>query len=135
MPLDGAMARLCGTMGVDFSSYELDRPLQEVQTQASQGLMKAFTAVLGDRPFTLREVAVKWGLSVGMPQVVGTPEQVADQLETIWRETGCIGYNVTPHVMPTSVEEFVDQVVPILQKRGIYRTEYAGTTFRENLGL
>ncbi|CAN7663071.1 NtaA/DmoA family FMN-dependent monooxygenase [Phenylobacterium sp. LjRoot225] len=135
MPLDGALARLCGTMGVDFSTYELDRPLQEVATQASQGLMKAFTSILGDRPFTLRDVAIKWGLSVGMPQIVGSPEQVADQMEEIWRETGCLGFNVTPHVMPSSVSDFVDQVVPILQKRGIYRTEYAGTTFRENLGL
>jgi FMN-dependent oxidoreductase (nitrilotriacetate monooxygenase family) len=135
IPLDGALARLCGTMGVDFSTYELDRPLQEVQTQASQGLMKAFTAILGDRPFTLREVAMRWGLSVGMPQIVGSPEQVADQMEQIWRETGCLGFNVTPHVMQSSVEEFVDQVVPILQKRGIYRTEYEGRTFRENLGL
>jgi len=97
--------------------------------------MKAFTAILGDRPFTLREVAMRWGLSVGMPQIVGSPEQVADQMEQIWRETGCLGFNVTPHVMQSSVEEFVDQVVPILQKRGIYRTEYEGRTFRENLGL
>jgi FMN-dependent oxidoreductase (nitrilotriacetate monooxygenase family) len=123
IPLDGALARLCGTMGVDFSTYDLDRPLQEVQTQASQGLMKAFTAILGDRPFTLREVAMRWGLSVGMPQLVGS------------RETGCLGFNVTPNVMPSSVEDFVDQVVPILQKRGVYRTEYTGQTFRENLGL
>jgi FMN-dependent oxidoreductase (nitrilotriacetate monooxygenase family) len=135
IPLDAALARLSGTMGVDFSAFDLDRPLQEVQTQASQGLMKAFTSVLGDRPFTLREVAIRWGLSVGMPQIVGSPEQVADQLETIWRETGCHGFNVTPHVMPSSVEDFVDQVVPILQKRGIYRTDYEGTTFRENLAL
>ena len=70
-----------------------------------------------------------------MPQVVGTPEQVADQLEQIWRETGCHGYNMTPNVMPRSIENFVDEVVPILQKRGIYRTEYEGSTFRENLDL
>jgi len=135
IPIEAGLARLSGTMGVDFSSYELDRPMQEIETQASRGLMKAFTAVLGDRPFTLREVAVKWGLSVGMPQIVGTPEQVADQMEQIWRETGCHGFNVTPHIMPSSVEDFVDQVVPILQKRGVYRTDYEGRTFRENLGL
>jgi len=135
LPIEGCLARLSGTMGVDFSGVELDQPLQEMETQASQGLMKAFTSVLGDRPFTLREVAIKWGLSVGMPQIVGTPEQVADQLEHIWRETGCTGYNMTPHIMPSSVEDFVDQVVPILQKKGVYRTEYTGCTFRENLGL
>jgi FMN-dependent oxidoreductase (nitrilotriacetate monooxygenase family) len=135
MPLDACLARLSGTMGIDFSAFELDQPLQEMQTQASQGLMKAFAGNFGDRPFTLREVAQQWGLSVGIPQAVGTPEQVADRMETIWRETGCVGYNMTPTIMQSSVEDFVDQVVPILQKRGIYRTEYEGTTFRENLGL
>ena len=81
----------------------------------------------------LREAAVRWGLAVGIPQLVGTPEQVADQLESIWRETGCHGFNLTPTITPSSIEEFVDEVVPILQRRGIFRTEYAGETFRENL--
>jgi alkanesulfonate monooxygenase SsuD/methylene tetrahydromethanopterin reductase-like flavin-dependent oxidoreductase (luciferase family) len=68
-----------------------------------------------------------------MPQLVGTPEQVADQLEAIWRDTGCHGFNITPTITPSSVEEFVDEVVPILQRRGIFRTAYAGETFRDNL--
>ncbi len=135
MHFDGALARLSGTMGVDFSGMDLDQPLVEMQTQGSQGLMKAFSNIVDDKPLTLRDVAIRWGLSVGMPQIVGTPEQVADQLETIWRETGCHGYNVTPHVMPASIEDIVDQVVPILQKRGVYPTEYVGKTLRENSEL
>jgi FMN-dependent oxidoreductase (nitrilotriacetate monooxygenase family) len=135
MPIDACLARLSGTMGVDFSQFDIDQPLSEMKTEASQGLMKAFSNIVGDRPLTMREVAIKWGLAVGKPQFVGTPEQVADQMEHTWRETGCYGYNLTPTIMPSSVEDFVDQVVPILQKRGIYRTEYTGTTFRENLGL
>jgi len=135
MPMDACLARLSGTLGVDFSGMDLDQPLKEIQTQASQGLMKAFAHIEGDKPLTLREVAIRWGVAVGKPQIVGTPEQVADQMEHIWRETGCYGYNMTPHIMPSSVEDFVDEVVPILQKKGVYRTEYTGTTFRENLGL
>lgn len=135
IPLEGAISRLSGTMGVDFSGMELDQPLAEIQTQGSQGLMKAFSNIVGDRPLTLREVAIRWGLSVGMPQIVGSPEQVADRIETIWRETGCHGFNVTPHLMPSSVTEFVDEVVPILQKRGVYPTEYPGRTLREKLEL
>jgi FMN-dependent oxidoreductase (nitrilotriacetate monooxygenase family) len=135
LPFDGALSRLSGTMGVDFSGMDLDQPLAEMQTQGSQGLMKAFSNIVDDKPLTLREVAIRWGLSVGMPQIVGSPEQVADQLETMWRETGCHGYNVTPHVMPTSISDIVDQVVPILQKRGIYPTEYQGKTLRENSEL
>ena len=136
VPLEGAIARLSGTMGVDFSAMELDQPLAEVQTQASQGLMKAFSnIVVGDKPLTLREVAQRWGESIGMPQIVGTPEQVADQLEAIWRETGCHGYNVTPHIMSSSIDDIVDHVVPILQQRGVYPTEYVGKTLRDHSEL
>jgi FMN-dependent oxidoreductase (nitrilotriacetate monooxygenase family) len=135
MPLDACLARLSGTLGMDFSTFDLDQPIAEMKTQGSQGLMKAFGDVVGDRPFTVRELAIKWGVSIGKPQFVGTPEQVADMMESTWRETGCYGYNLTPTIMPSSIEDFVDQVVPILQKRGVYRTEYEGTTFRENLGL
>jgi len=133
IPLEASLARLSGSLGVDFSQMELDLPLEEQQTQASQGLMKAMSASFDNKRFTLREAAVRWGLAVGMPQLVGTPEQVADQLEAIWRETGCHGFNITPTITPSSVEEFVDEVVPILQRRGIFRTAYAGETFRANL--
>lgn len=135
LPIEGCLARLSGTMGVDFAGMDLDQPLVEMKTQGSQGLMKAFSNIEGDKPLTLREVAIRWGLAVGKPQIVGTPEQVADKMEAIWLETGCYGYNMTPTVMASSVEDFVDQVVPILQKKGVYRTEYEGTTFRANLGL
>jgi long-chain alkane monooxygenase len=133
IPLEAALSRLSGSLGVDFSQMELDLPLEEQKTQGSQGLMKAMSASFEDKRFTLREAAIRWGLAVGMPQLVGTPEQVADQLEAIWRETGCHGFNVTPTVTPSSVEEFVDEVVPILQRRGIFRTAYSGETFRDNL--
>ena len=132
IPPAASIARLSGSMGIDFSGMELDQPLEEMQTQGSQGLMKAFSQAEGER-LTLRDVAIRWGLAVGMPQLIGSPEQVADQIETLRRETGCHGFNVTPHVMPSSIEDFVDQVVPILQKRGVYRTEYEGTTLRKNL--
>ncbi len=135
MPIEACLTRVSGTMGVDFSGFDIDQPLAEMKTQGSQGLMRAFANVVGDRPLTMREVAIRWGLAVGKPQLIGSPEQVADQMEHFWRETGCYGYNITPTVMQSSVTDFVDQVVPILQKRGIYRTEYEGTTFRENLGL
>jgi long-chain alkane monooxygenase len=133
IPLEAALSRLSGSLGVDFSKMELDEPLEEQRTQASEGLMKAMSASFENRRFTLREAAIRWGLAVGMPQLVGTPEQVADQLEAIWRETGCHGFNVTPTTTPASVEEFVDEVVPILQRRGLFRTAYAGETFRDNL--
>ena len=65
--------------------------------------------------------------------MVGTPEQVADEIEATWRASGCHGFNVRPTTVPDSIEEFVDTVVPILQKRKIFRMDYEGETFRENL--
>lgn len=61
IPLEAAVNRLSGSLGIDFSTYELDRPLQEMETQGSRGLMKAMTAILGNRPVTLREAAIRWG--------------------------------------------------------------------------
>ena len=51
------------------------------------------------------------------------------------RERGCDGFNIMPPVFPSSLEDFIELVVPELQRRGLYRTEYAGTTLRENLGI
>lgn len=132
IPLDAGLARLSGTLGNDFSQFDPDKPIEELATTGSQGLMKAMTKGF-DGPVTIREVAMRYGMAIGKPQLIGSPEQVADQLETIWRETGCHAFNLTPNINPGSMEDFVDQVVPILQKRGIYRTEYSGKTFRENL--
>ena len=133
IPIEAGLARLSGSLGVDFSTLPLDEPLPDLPTQASQGLMKAMTAIFGDRRFTLRDAARHWGLGAGMPQIVGTPEQVADALESIWRETGCIGFNLSPVETPGSVAAFVDEVVPLLRRRGLCRQEYPGQTFRANL--
>ena len=66
---------------------------------------------------------------------VGTPEQLADLMQHWLEQGGCDGFNVMPPYFPNQLEVFVDQVVPLLQRRGIFRTEYEGTTLRENLGL
>ncbi|NKB56945.1 MAG: hypothetical protein GKS00_11470 [Alphaproteobacteria bacterium] len=81
----------------------------------------------------LHEAVRLSGLAGLIPQILGTPEQIADQLEEIWRETGCHGFNLTPAIVPGGYEDFVDLMVPILQQRGIFRTEYEATTLRGNL--
>lgn len=133
IPLEAALARLSGSLGVDFSRLDPDKPFEELETQASRGLMSAMAMVFDNRRFTLREAAMRWGLAAGMPQIVGTPEQVADRLETIWRETGGHGFVVSPVETPGSIRAFVEEVVPILVKRGLHRTDYAATTFRGNV--
>ena len=133
IPLDAILARLSGVFGVDLSRFDPDKPLAEMETQASRGLMAATVTGADGQAVTLREAASKWALSVAIPQIVGTPEQVADEMERIWRETGCHGFNLSPTTNPDSVDDFVDQVVPLLQRRGVFRTAYEGNSFRENL--
>ena len=134
IPLDATLARLSGIVGTDLSLLDPDKPLVEIDTQASKGLTAVFLSGSGDgKTLTLREAAEKWTLSVGIPQILGTPEQVAAEIEHIWKATGCYGFNLSPTTNPDSVDDFVDQVVPILQKRGIFRTSYEGESFRDNL--
>ncbi len=133
IPLDAILARLSGVFGVDLSQFDPDRPLAEMETQASRGLMAATLSGADGQAVTLRQAASQWALSVAIPQVIGTPEQVASEIEHMWRETGCYGFNLSPTTNPDSVEDFVDQVVPILQRRGVFRTAYEGESFRDNL--
>jgi FMN-dependent oxidoreductase (nitrilotriacetate monooxygenase family) len=133
VPLDAAMARLSGTLGVDFSKYDPDEPIVMQKTQASQGGMATAAGEAGKPRMTLRQAAMSAGISTTMLQIVGTPEQAASEMERIWRETGCTGFNITPTVNNGSMDDFVDHVVPLLQKRGVFRTEYRHSTLRGNL--
>ena len=82
---------------------------------------------------TLREVGQRHGQSVGLPQFVGTAQSVADQMEAFIDAVGGDGFVLSPIYCPGAIEEFVDEVVPQLQRRGRLRTEYAGATLREVL--
>ena len=85
------------------------------------------------RALTVREVAQRHGQSVGLPQIVGTPEQVADQMEAYFDAVGGDGFMLSPIYSPGAIEEFVDLVVPELQRRGRYRRDYPGVTQRDHL--
>ena len=84
-------------------------------------------------PMTVREMAQRHGESVGRPQFAGTPETVADQLEAFFDHVGGDGFMLSPIYCPGSIEEFVDIVVPELQRRGRFRTSYTGLTQRDHL--
>ena len=133
IPFEAALSRISGTLGVDLSTLDLDKPLEELQTQASRGLMGVISKFLGDANTTIRQAVERTGSTGSIPQLIGTPEQIADRMEMLWRESGCAGFNVTPPLNPGTLTAFVDEVVPILQKRGIFREEYTGRTFKENL--
>ena len=83
----------------------------------------------------MRQLLNRLGGGRGHRTLAGTPEQVADSLEQGFSQGAADGFNVMPAVLPSGLEAFVDHVVPILQERGLFRAEYAGTTLREHYGL
>ena len=80
---------------------------------------------------TVRQLLRALGGGVGHRIIVGTPEQIADDIEAWFKAGAADGFNLMPDVLPSGLEVFVDNVVPILQKRGLFRHDYAGTTLRE----
>jgi long-chain alkane monooxygenase len=131
--LDGGLALFSGHTAYDWSVLDLDEPLSDVRVPGIQGFLDMFTVMAGGRKVTLRDAATIYGRSIGMPQITGTPESVADQLEHLQSVSGCDGFQITPTVLPSAFEEIVDQLVPVLQSRGLARKEYSGTTLREHL--
>ena len=83
--------------------------------------------------FTAREIATRHGQSVSLPQFVGTASSVVDQMEAWIEEVGGDGFMLSPIYCPGAIEEFVDHVVPELQRRGMYRRDYTGKTQRDHL--
>ena len=123
-------------VGVDLSGYSLDdkAPPLPSHTELNQSRLK-LVSDLAARGLTLRELYLSLATARGHRTVVGTPEQVADAITEWFTQGAADGFNIMPPVLPTALTDFVDQVVPILQRRGLFRTSYAGETLRENLGL
>lgn len=141
VPWPYATARLSGQLGIDVSDYDPDDavPLDILpDPDAAGGSQTFYRLVLGhirrERP-TFRQLIDHLGGGGGHRIVVGTPEQVADDLIT-WFEAGAAdGFNVMPDVLPSGFHDFADHVVPVLQRRGVFRREYEGSTLRSHLGL
>jgi alkanesulfonate monooxygenase SsuD/methylene tetrahydromethanopterin reductase-like flavin-dependent oxidoreductase (luciferase family) len=123
-------------VGIDLSGYSLDdlAPPPATITNGPQGKLRVTADLIARTKPTLRELYNQVSQRTHRV-VVGTPEQVADTIQ-LWFESGAAdGFNILPPVLPRALDEFVAEVVPILQRRGIYRREYEGTTLREHLGL
>ncbi len=84
---------------------------------------------------TVRQLAQYVGGSYGTLEMIGTPAMIADRMEEWLVSKGCDGFNVMFPYLPGGLDDFVDRVVPELQRRGLFRTGYQGVTLRENLGL
>jgi alkanesulfonate monooxygenase SsuD/methylene tetrahydromethanopterin reductase-like flavin-dependent oxidoreductase (luciferase family) len=133
IPLEGALAWISGHFGPDFSKYNLDEYVQNIEIPGIQGLFDSIIYAKGGAPVTVKEAALIYAEGMGMPRLVGTASDIADQLEHFIDAGGADGFMLAATYTPGCFEEFVDLVVPELQRRGRYRTSYAGATLRENL--
>ncbi len=91
--------------------------------------------IADENGFTIRQLYQHVASARGHFTVAGTPAQIADTLEDWFKNEGADGFNILPPWLPTGLTDFVDLVIPELQRRGLFRTEYEGGTLRENLGL
>ena len=132
VPAEGGMAILSAHLDFDLSRLPPDALMMD-RTEPELQRMKTRYRKADGTPMTVREVGMRHGQSVGLPQFVGTAKSVADQMEAFIDTVGGDGFMLSPIYCPGAIERFVDEVVPQLQRRGRMRTEYAGTTLRDIL--
>jgi FMN-dependent oxidoreductase (nitrilotriacetate monooxygenase family) len=135
-----ALPQLAELLKIPVETLHLDRELpaelpdeDEIEGQKSR---RTLVVNLARRErLTVCELIGRLGGGRGHFTVAGTPEQIADLIEQWYREGAADGFNIMPPVLPSGLEAFVDHVVPILQRRRLFRTEYDGTTLRDNYAL
>ena len=132
VPLEAGLAVLSGHANLDLSRFDLDDTVETSAELAASRSARVFRDLDG-RPLSVREAGQRHGQSVGLPQITGTATDIADQLETLYDHIGGDGFMLSPVYLPGAIEEFVDHVVPELQRRGRFRTAYHGRTQRDHL--
>ena len=134
--------RLSGRFGgQDFSHLPLDKPLDvedlpdPSKVEAARSRTEVIIGIVRRERPTLRQLLSRLAGARGHFTFAGTPEQLADVMEDWFSDGAADGFNVMPPVMPYMLDVFIAEVVPILQRRGLFRTEYRGETLREHYGL
>ena len=129
---EASLSQLSGFLGTDLSQFHLDEPLREIKSNAMQSMAR----VLGpdaERPWTVRDLAAWFAFGTVGPRFIGSAGSVADQMEEWIESSGSDGFNLGFAEFPASFEAVSDLLVPELQRRGIFKTEYATGTLREKL--
>jgi FMN-dependent oxidoreductase (nitrilotriacetate monooxygenase family) len=126
---EGALALWSGWLGYDLGKFDLDDPVKLMENQYMQSAVKTFAS--GDT--TLRDFVDARALTPEGPATIGSPEQVADDLQSWVEETDVDGFNLVNVITPGTFSDFIEHVVPELQRRGAYKTAYAPGTLREKL--
>ncbi|OXM75097.1 MULTISPECIES: LLM class flavin-dependent oxidoreductase [Amycolatopsis] len=129
----GAMARYSGWTGLDMAQFDPDVPLRHVKTNAGQTMVDLFSKMDPDKEWTPRDIAEFIGIGGTGPTIVGSPATVAAELIRWMDETGVDGFNLGHAVKHADIADFIELVVPELQRRGAMWTEYEGSTLREKL--
>ena len=132
---DSGIASLNGALGYDVSGVDPDGPLPEIPpTNASQSARDRIVAAARRDNLTIRQLAQRSGSYAGLA-FVGTPQTIADEMQGWLEQEGSDGFNIMFPYLPEGLDDFVGKVVPELQRRGLFRTQYEGETLRESLGL
>jgi alkanesulfonate monooxygenase SsuD/methylene tetrahydromethanopterin reductase-like flavin-dependent oxidoreductase (luciferase family) len=132
---ESSIASLSIALGCDASKFDPDGPLPEIPESNASKSGRERTIELAKREnLTVRQLAQRLGGFSGL-SMVGTPAMIADQMEEWLVTEGSDGFNVMFPYLPGGLDDFVDRVVPELQRRSLFRREYEGTTLRENLDL
>ncbi|MBK1615801.1 nitrilotriacetate monooxygenase [Rubrivivax gelatinosus] len=130
----GLLSALIGN--IDLSRHPLDAPFPEVSAgEGWQSRVQLFVDMARREQLTLRQVYQRVAGARGHRVLWGTAQHIADELEAWFTQEAADGFNVLPPTLPQGLRDFVEQVIPELQRRGLFRTEYSGRTLREHLGL
>jgi len=134
---EAGLSFMSGSMNYDLSVHPIDGPVPDI-AGTIRGSKGRFEVVFRDaiaQGLTLGELARSYAKGLAFAKFVGSPKTVANLMETWVTGKGADGFIVMPPYMPGGAEQFMTQVVPELQRRGLFRTEYQGTTLRDHLGL
>ena len=131
------LMQLSKILDVDMIGAPLDGPLPEIptHTEGMQARAQLIVDLARREQLTIRELIVRLAAGRGHVVVAGSPTQIADEIERWFTDGAADGFNIMPPTLPGGLEDFVDLVVPELQRRKLFRTEYEGRTLRDNLGL
>jgi len=123
---------------IDLSNYDLSTPFEDIPFDSGNGVQSRFQVILNNAKeahLTLEQVMKQVAGSRGHHIVIGTPEAIADKMQDWFENKAADGFNIMPPLLPTQFDLFVEQVVPILQHRGLVQQNYEGGTLREKFGL
>ncbi|MEO6534244.1 MAG: LLM class flavin-dependent oxidoreductase [Pseudolysinimonas sp.] len=131
---EGALVFMSGWMGIDLSKYELDEPVGNVKSNAIQSVIANYAeSAANGEEFTVRDIGRLGAIGGLGPFLIGSGEQIADQLQEWVDETDVDGFNLAYAITPGTFEDVVEHVIPVLRERGTYPSQYVPGSLREKL--